>query len=308
MRTILISGATGFIGRHVIHALKASANGCRLIATGRNEERLKALGIEYVVHDIAGPNKACFDRLGQPDDLIHLAWDGLPNYQKRYHIDNHMMDHYLFLYKMLQHGLKRLTVAGTCFEYGLQSGCLKESSETIPRTIYGVAKDGLRRMLETLQSHYTFKLKWLRLFYTYGPGQMETSLLAQLNAAIDRGDTAFNMSPGDQLRDYMPVEEMARCITQIAIEKQFNGVCNVCSGRPVTIAHLVQDTIHRTGANMKMNLGYYPYSDYEPMAFWGDPACMRYLLEMSSGQTAKRVQPNGVKQQPITGGSIQDGC
>ncbi len=282
MRTILVTGATGFIGYHVVDALKKMTGGNRIIATGRNKARLEQLDVDYVVYDVSEHHADCFDRLNRPDDLIHLAWSGLPNYQAAYHIEQNLIEQYRFLKQMIRGGLKRLTISGTCFEYGMQCGCLKEEDRVQPNTIYGSAKDCLRRMLEMLGDEYDFKLKWLRLFYTYGSGQNPNSLFAQLEMAIKKGQQTFNMSLGEQLRDYLPVEVMAKYIAKIGLDRHFSGICNICSGKPVSIRRLVEEKIHRFGAHIRLNLGHYPYCDYEPMAFWGDSERLASLVRPSS--------------------------
>jgi dTDP-6-deoxy-L-talose 4-dehydrogenase (NAD+) len=116
-----------------------------------------------------------------------------------------------------------------------------------------------------------FRLKWLRLFYTYGEGQSENSLLRQLQRALDRGDAEFNMSPGDQLRDYLPVGQMADRIVRAGLDLNRSGIFNCCSGQPVSVSTLVEDYIARHGGKIRLNKGYYPYPDYEPHSFWGHP-------------------------------------
>jgi len=80
----------------------------------------------------------------------------------------------------------------------------------------------------------------------------------------------FNMSGGEQVRDYLPVEKVAEYIVSIALQKQVTGVINCCSGEPVTIKDLVNDYLALKKQHITLNLGYYPYPDYEPMRFWGD--------------------------------------
>jgi dTDP-6-deoxy-L-talose 4-dehydrogenase (NAD+) len=78
------------------------------------------------------------------------------------------------------------------------------------------------------------------------------------------------MSSGEQLRDYLPVEEVARLIVSLALSKKGLGVINVCSGEPVSIRSLVQGWVRTFDETIKLNCGYYPIPDYEPTAFWGD--------------------------------------
>ena len=78
------------------------------------------------------------------------------------------------------------------------------------------------------------------------------------------------MSGGEQLRDYLPVEEVARHLVSLALDAGGHGVVNVCSGTPISIRSLVEGWIAQNGWSIGLNRGHYPYLDYEPMAFWGD--------------------------------------
>ena len=210
-----------------------------------------------------------FDILGQPDTLIHLAWAGLPNYKSLHHFEEELPAQYRFLKGLIESGLKNLVVTGTCFEYGMQSGPLNEDLETRPSNPYGFAKDILRRQLEYLQQVQPFNLTWARLFYLYGEGQAENSLFPQIRKAVEQGDKTFNMSGGEQLRDYLPVTEVAKYLVGLAMTNKNNGIVNICSGKPVSIRKLVEGWIKENGWTVTLNLGYYPYPDYEPIAFWG---------------------------------------
>jgi dTDP-6-deoxy-L-talose 4-dehydrogenase (NAD+) len=78
------------------------------------------------------------------------------------------------------------------------------------------------------------------------------------------------MSGGEQLRDYLPVGEAAKHLVSLAVGSKDNGIVNICSGEPVSVRSLVEGWIKDNGWSIKLNLGVYPYPDYEPMAFWGD--------------------------------------
>ena len=155
-------------------------------------------------------------------------------------------------------------------EYGLQSGCLSEDLPPQPTTAYGLAKDTLRKALALFTAEQNVSFKWLRLFYMYGRGQNPKSLLAQVEAAALRGETTFNMSKGEQLRDYLPVADVADYISQTARQQQVTGVINCCSGQPVAVRTFVERFVRERNYHLTLNLGYYSYPDYEPLAFWGN--------------------------------------
>lgn len=267
---IAITGATGFIARHLIPVLSEKHD---IIAVSRFTRPASEYpwldGAKQIIMDITNPPKNAFSFMGNPDMLIHLAWGGLPNYKSTAHL-REGAKHLLFLQSLLEEGLQSLTVTGTCFEYGLKNGPLSEDDITSPANPYGLAKDSLRKALEFMASEKKCAFKWIRLFYMYGEGQNPNSLLAQVDRAIQNGDSVFNMSGGEQLRDYLPVDQVAKNIALIAMQKDVFGVINCCSGEPISIRKLVENHIKAKAANISLNLGFYPYPDYEPMAFWGN--------------------------------------
>lgn len=269
---VLVTGATGFLGRHVIPALLA--RGHEVLATSRSAESARAFPwfeeVLFEPHDVHYAPETIPATFCEVDALVHLAWQGLPNYRASFHYERNLPADYRFLKAMVEQGVKQLLVTGSCSEYGMQNGCLAEDLPANPVHSYALAKDTLRKFLQMLQSERPFLLQWLRPFYLFGPGQNPNSLLAQLDRAIDHGDSVFRMSPGEQLRDYIPVNEAARLLVRIAEHRDLAGIINCCSGTPVSIRRLVEKRIAEQNARIELDLGQYPYPDYEPMAFWGD--------------------------------------
>ena len=269
---VLVTGATGFIGNYVIDELLRHK--IEVIATSTNEGKArsaswypKVIYIEYQIGPRVDIN--LYEYFKKPDKIIHLAWKGLPNYNQPFHIEENLWYDYRFLKNLIVHGCTDLTITGTCFEYGMVEGCLVESMVTDPQNSYAIAKDTLRKFLVELQKNVHFDLKWVRLFYMYGEGQNPKSLIAQLNKALENGDAVFNMSGGEQIRDYLPVEVVSQNILYIALHSSLYGVINNCSGNPVKLIDFVNNYLANKGQKIGLNLGYYPYSELEPMAFWG---------------------------------------
>ena len=272
---ILVTGATGFIGNHLINELLKNKN-IEIIATSRDIEKAKSFDwfskIKYISYDLNNTEELnLFEYFDKPDKVIHLAWDGLPNYNDLIHIEKNLFNNYAFIKNLISNGLKDITITGTCFEYGLVNGCLSEDIKTNPSNSYGIAKDSLRKFIEELKKQYDFNYKWIRLFYIYGEGQGEKSLIALLDKAIQNGEKEFNMSGGEQLRDYLNIKDVVKNILLIANQTLYsNQIINCCSGKPISIRQLVENHLDKKNYSMKLNLGYYPYPTYEPMAFWGD--------------------------------------
>jgi dTDP-6-deoxy-L-talose 4-dehydrogenase (NAD+) len=274
MKKVLVTGATGFIGNYVIEELLKHK--IDVIATSLNEAKARQQlwfdNVKYIPFDFAQFDSATnyFLYFNEPDALIHLAWEGLPNYTSSFHTEENLPKHKALLKNLIEHGVRDVTVTGTCLEYGMQQGCLSEDLPAQPSNFYSIAKNELRIFIEALLQQYNFSFKWIRLFYMYGEGQSKNSLLSQLDKAVKNGDEVFNMSGGEQTRDYLPVETVAEYIVKIALQKKVEGIINCCSGIPITIKDFVEQHLRKTGKSIKLNLGYYPYTDYEPMHFWGN--------------------------------------
>lgn len=287
MKKILVTGATGFIGRHVLEYLLKGKypENYLILASSSNEQKARETPwfdkVKYFPFDFKNiqSQKNYYSFFSEPDIMIHLAWEGLPNYKSSFHLDENLPRHYAFLKNMIKNGLADLTVTGTCLEYGTQEGMLKEDLLSFPSNPYAKAKNELRKLLESLEQSHSFSFKWIRLFYMYGEGQSPNSLLSQLEKAIETNKTVFNMSGGEQIRDYLKVEKVAEYIVKIALQKKVEGIVNCCSGIPITVKEFVENYLRQKNKRIKLNLGFYPYPDYEPMKFWGNNSKLKTILE-----------------------------
>ncbi len=267
---IAVTGASGFVGRHVLAELARRDLSATVLLRPASAVPEWVKPHRVVRMDIADAPADAFEQAGRPDLLIHLAWGGLPNYKSLHHFEQELPAQYHFLKAMTGAGLRHLVVSGTCFEYGMQSGPLSEDLAAAPSNPYGLAKDTLRRQLQYLQSEQPFTLTWARLFYLHGEGQAPNSLLPLLQRAVERGETSFPMSGGEQLRDYLSATEVAQHLVALALGRSDCGIVNICSGKPVSVRAMVEGWIAQNGWSITPALGRFPYPDHEPMAFWGD--------------------------------------
>ncbi len=279
---VLVTGATGFIGNYVVNELLNK--GYTVIATSSSLSKASTAEwfdkVTYTPFDFNDFDDEVdyYNYFGKPGILIHLAWEGLPNYKDDFHLAKNLPLQKSFLQNLIRNGLKDLTVTGTCFEYGMKEGCLTETMVCEPANPYAIAKNELRIALEKLTEAAGCNFKWVRLFYMYGKGQGPKSLISQLDKALENGDAVFNMSGGEQVRDFLPIEKVATYIAAIATQQKVTGVINCCSAQPVTVKDFVKEYLQSKKKNIQLNLGYYPYADYEAMRFWGDNGKLDSLM------------------------------
>ena len=266
---IAITGATGFIGQHVRNVLAKTDHDVVLVA--RSVERVgeKLAREQVIVADLSESRIDWFELFGKPDVVLHLAWGGLPNYMDNYHLEVELPMQSRFLTTLIDSGLKKLVVTGTCYEYGMSSGALSEDQETNPNTPYGVAKDKLRKELFELQMTKSFELTWARIFYPYGEGQSEKSLYSQLKSAISL-KKEFLMGSGRQILDFIHVEQVASSLLVLLTGCTGVGVVNLGSGKPQTVADFVKEQIGIFQSDLVPRLGRIPDRDFESVSFWSD--------------------------------------
>jgi nucleoside-diphosphate-sugar epimerase len=269
MLKIAVTGAGGFLGHHIVQEL-GSRDRVELIALTRRPAALSGLpaNCRAVEFDMDAPTEGLYERIGRPDVLLHLAWGNLPNYLSEYHFETELPRQYRFLKGLIKQGIPRIVTAGTCFEYGMVNGAL---AATLVTNSYGLAKDVLHKQLRLLIAKHPSMLTWCRLFYMYGEGQSSQSLYMKMKASVANKDEVFNLSGGEQLRDFLPVAEVARILIDETIQPCGDSVMNICSGTPISVRRLVESWVEANDWQIKLNFGFYPYPEYEPMAFWGVP-------------------------------------
>ena len=267
---IAITGATGFIGQHVRNVLAKTDNDVVLVV--RYVERVgdKSAREEIVAADLSQARTDWFQLFGRPDIVLHLAWGGLPNYMDCYHVDVELPTQLRFLTALINSGLKKLVVTGTCYEYGISRGALSEDQETNPNTPYGIAKDRLRKELFELRSTQHFDLTWARIFYPYGEGQSESSIYSQLTRAISNNEKEFAIGSGTQMLDFIQVTTVAKALLAFVTEIKGIGLINVGSGDPQTVIEFVERLICRFESNIVPKVGVINDREYESISFWSD--------------------------------------
>jgi len=260
VKPIHLIGSNGFIGKAIQRQAAEITLSC-WSHTSNHPDRC---------FDLLNPNTWQSLLSSKPETVILLSWPGLPNYQQSFHITRNLPTTVQLLEQLIAAGLKRIVVAGTCYEYGLQNGSLKEDQPTDPVNLYAIAKDSLRRTVGNLCDQLDVSWAWLRIFYPFGEGQNPKSLLPSLDQAIQAGKPTFSMSSGRQLRDFVAVDDLADQLLLLATHPQAVGIYNGGSGKPQSLREVVEARIAALGGSIEPRRGDYPDRSDEPVAFWAD--------------------------------------
>ena len=269
MTVIHILGSEGFIGRAVKREVASYSLHCWSHSESDPQHHFNLLD-SSTWHQLVKQ---------KPSHVILLSWPGLPNYQEPFHVTRNMPACVELVEQLIDNGLQRLVIAGTCYEYGLQNGSLEEYDSTSPINCYAIAKDTLRRTIASRCSSRDVSWCWLRIFYPYGDGQNPASLLPSLNRAIEQGCLTFPMSSGRQLRDFVPVEVVARQLLLLTTHPSASGIYNGGSGKPRSLREIVEARIHELGSQIELECGFYPDRQDEPLAFWANMDRMSTLMQ-----------------------------
>jgi len=256
--TILLTGGTGFIGRHVLSILLADGFNVRLITRGLSREiGRNREGIEIVSTDNAflESREWWTKQCAGVNRVIHLAWYVEPGQYLNSLKNLECLTGSLNLALAgIASGISKFVGVGTCFEYDLEDSMPKDSDSKLnPNTIYASAKASLYFLLKNLFTLSKIDFAWARLFYLYGQGEDERRLTPYLHRQLSNGLIA-ELTSGNQIRDFIDVKLAAQQI----VEATFNsatGSINICSGKGISIRQFAEEIADLYGAHDLLKFG-----------------------------------------------------
>jgi len=270
---VLVTGATGFIGRWTIDALLAAGYEVHAVTSG-----ITTLRDEVVWHraDLleAGAADAVLSAV-RPSHLLHLAWYAKPGQFWTSLANYRWLEASIALVRAFaEHGGRRIVMAGTCAEYDWRHGfCSEYVTPRRPATPYGVCKNATFDTLMSFAEHASLSAAWGRVFFLYGPHEPEARLVPSVITAILRDETA-RCTHGNQIRDFLHVADVAGAFAALLASDVRGGV-NIASGIPVAIRDVVLATAYELGAPERVQFGALEAPPDEPPLLVGDARRLR---------------------------------
>ncbi len=271
---ILVTGANGYLGQGIVKQL--IDDGAEVLAVDFNldfvDERAKKMSVD--LFNVENP----FEYFESPDVLLHLAWrDGFVH-----NSPNHLNDlpkHYEFIENIIKGGVRQVAVLGSMHEIGFYEGCIDENTPCKPLNLYGVAKNALRVAAELLCKTNNVVFQWLRGYYIVGNSKFGNSIFSKITSAVEEGKKEFPFTTGKNKYDFLNYEEFASQVSAAVMQNDVNGIINICSGKPVSLADRVEQFIKENDYDIKLIYGAFPDRAYDSDAVWGNSEKIEKILK-----------------------------
>lgn len=265
--TVLITGATGFVGHQVLRRLANSSVEIRaLVREGSEDKLIEGLPLEAVITtpDLFAESVDWWAKVCEGvDTVIHVAWYVESG---EYLQSPRNLDCLTGSIKLAQGaeraGVRRVIGVGSCFEYDLTAGRLSVESPLKPLSLYAAAKTAVFSTLSHFLPAQGIEFLWCRLFYLYGDREDPRRLVPYIRSKLAAGEPA-ELGSGDQIRDFTDVAVAGEMIADEAMGER-QGAANICSGVPITVREIAEKIADEYGRRDLLHFGVRPDNEIDP--------------------------------------------
>ncbi len=268
---ILITGASGFIGRHTAQA--AAAAGHQVIGLTRRLEGLPDIdGVSWQQGSIEDTTILLKTKL---DSLIHLAAHGVDPANATWEdcFKVNVTDSINFWKAAYTAGCRRYVLCGSCFEYGLSGehyDFIPVTAPLLPTGPYHASKAAASVAAHAFGISYNVRVYIPRPFHVYGEGEAAHRFWPSLRAAATAG-VDFEMTSGEQFRDFTPValvaNKLIESLTRNDLLPKKPLIENIGTGQPKNLAEFAREEWQKFKATGKLHIGRIPYRSDEIMRY-----------------------------------------
>lgn len=239
VRRVLVTGATGCIGRHILPLLVERGWDVHAITSRETPSGLPGQVIWHRANLLDAAQMNAVVQRARASHLLHLAWFIAPGRWATAPENFDWLQASLALVRTFKAaGGERLVTAGSCLEYDWGYGyCIEERTPCTPHTVYGVCKHALQTLTSALSGDGAMTSAWGRIFFVYGPHEHPDRLVASVIRSLLAGQPA-HCSHGNQVRDYLFAGDVADAFVTL-LESDMTGPVNIASGRAVALRDIV---------------------------------------------------------------------
>jgi nucleoside-diphosphate-sugar epimerase len=271
-KRVLVTGATGFVGRQVLGYLAMQDVYLTVIVRDSKKSLFTnnpAVQNVITTVDLFAETAEWWANILQGiDTVIHIAWYAEPGLYLNSSNNLDCLQGTLSMAKgAAQAGVRRFVGVGTCFEYDLSYGMLSTDTPLKPLTPYAGAKASAYMALSQLFPAHGVEFVWCRLFYLHGMGEDSRRLVPYLREKLAAGESA-ELTSGNQIRDFIDVSEAGRLIGEVALGV-VQGPVNICSGIPITVKQLAENIADEYGRRDLLKFGSRPDNLIDPFCVVG---------------------------------------
>ncbi|HEY6397767.1 MAG TPA: NAD-dependent epimerase/dehydratase family protein [Solirubrobacteraceae bacterium] len=255
-RRVLVTGGSGFIGRHVVSELSTAGARVRVVDLKPHPDP----SVELIQGDLADASvlEECF---AEPCDwVVHLAavtsvlrsleHPGL-TYQTNVAATHALLE------AARAAGATALALASTNAVTGpMEAPAISEAATLRPLTPYGATKAAAEMLMSAYTASYGLRCTALRLTNVYGPGmQAKDSIVARLMRAIRLGGTFEIYGDGRQVRDYVHVADVVQAVRLALASQDWQGPVVIGAGRSLSVLEVLEAVRRVTGAELPVRHG-----------------------------------------------------